>query len=115
MQQTKTERGVVALLVLLTYIISALSWGLILLQLTKATIATRRHRLSRPPLLIPLAVASLALFIESVYFGFSAWFAMIGKEVLFLATFDDENWFLIKLLVAISGVLLLFNLKIDNK
>jgi hypothetical protein len=101
--------------VLLVYLVSAVSWGTILLQLGKAIYTTTKSKSGRPPLLVPLAVASLALFLESMYFGSSAIFKMIGNEAMFEATLEESNWFLIKLLIAISGVLLLFNLKIENK
>jgi hypothetical protein len=103
------------ILVLLVQIISALSWGMVLLQLGKALYNISKSGGTRPPLLIPLAVASLALFIESIYFGTSAIFKMTGNEFLFDATIEATNWFLVKLLIAVSGVLLLFNLKIDDK
>lgn len=103
------------LLVLLVYLVSAVSWGAILYQLSKVVIATHKRKIARPPLLVPLAIASLALFIESVYFGSSAYFKMVGNEAMFNASLEESNWFLIKLLIAISGVLLLFNLKIEEK
>jgi hypothetical protein len=34
---------------------------------------------------------------------------------LFLASLETENWFIVKFLIALSGLLLLFNLKIENK
>lgn len=101
--------------VLLVQLISAISWGMILLQLGKAIFTISKSGGSRPPLLIPLAVASLALFLESLYFGTSAVFRLTGNMVLFNATLEATNWFLVKLLIAVSGVLLLFNLKIDDK
>lgn len=101
-------------LVLLLYIISVISWGTVLLQLTKIIIATSKSKKERPPLLIPLAIASLALFIESTYFGVSALFMLMGRQDLFLATFESSNWILVKLLIAISGVLLSFNLKVSK-
>lgn len=103
------------LLVLIVYIISALSWGSILLQLSKAIIATVKAKQERPPLLIPLAVASLAIFIESVYFGISAYFSLVGEQNIFMFMYQSQNWFLITILIAVSGVLLLFNLNINNK
>jgi hypothetical protein len=103
------------LLVLIVYIISALSWGAILLQLSKAIIATIKNNSERPPLLIPLAVASLAIFIESAYFGTSAYFSLMGRNDIFMFMYQGQNWFLITILIAVSGVLLLFNLNINNK
>lgn len=103
------------LLVLIVYVISALSWGSILLQLTKAIITTFKSQIERPPLLIPLAVASLAIFIESLYFGISAYFSLVGKENIFMFMHESQNWLLITVLIAVSGVLLLVNLNIQNK
>lgn len=103
------------LLVLIIYIISALSWGTILLQLSKAIVATIKTNLQRPPLLIPLTVASLAIFIESVYFGISAYFSLIGDNNVFKFMYEGQNLFLVTILIAVSGVSLLFNLNINNK
>lgn len=103
------------LLVLIVYIISALSWGSILLQLSKAIVTTIKSKIERPPLLIPLAVASLAIFIESAYFGTSAYFSLMGENNIFMFMYQGQNWFLITILIAVSGVLLLFNLNINNK
>ena len=103
------------LLVLIVYLISALSWGAILFQLSKAIFATMKSNNERPPLLVPLAVASLAIFVESAYFGISAYFSLIGMQNMFMFMYQSQNWFLITLLIAISGVLLLFNLNINNE
>jgi hypothetical protein len=86
-----------------------------LYQLSKVVYATTKAKVSRPPLLVPLTVASLALFLESVYFGIVALAHFAGNDSLTAVMTGQENWFLIKLLIAVSGVLLLFNLKIDNK
>jgi hypothetical protein len=72
-------------------------------------------KFERPPLLVPLAVASLAIFIESVYFGISAYFNLTGATNIFMFMHEGQNWFLITLLIALSGVLLLFNLNINTK
>lgn len=98
------------ILVLIVYIISALSWGAILLQLSKAIIASIKSNQDRPPLLVPLAVASLAITIENTYFGIASIVVFIGNRDLFMAMFQSQNWFLIGILIAVSGVLLLFNL-----
>lgn len=103
------------LLVLIVYVISALSWGSILFQLSKGIIATFKSNIERPPLLIPLTVASLAIFIESCYFGISAYFSLIGKQNIFMFMHESQNWLLITILIAVSGVLLLFNLNTNNK
>lgn len=95
--------------------ISALSWGAILFQLTKAIVATIKANLERPPLLIPLAVASLAIFVENTYFGLASFFSLIGNADYFMFMFQGQNWFLITILIAVSGVLLLFNLDVNNK
>lgn len=100
--------------VLLVYLISALSWGTILFQLSKVIVSANKAGLNTPPLLIPLVVASLALFIESMYFGFSAYIYFAGNKELFFMTIKEENWFLIKLLIAISGVLMLFHINFQK-
>jgi hypothetical protein len=102
-------------LILLIYLVSAVSWGAILFQLTKVIISTHKNRDNRPPLLVPLAIASLALFLESVYFGVSAFFYFAGNNDLFYASLGESNWFLVKILIAVSGVMLMFSLHIGKK
>jgi hypothetical protein len=98
--------------VLIVYLISMVAWGLILLDLTTVIYNNRKNSLENPPLLIPLSVASLALFIESIYFGASAFFRFYGYDFLFDITVQQENWFLVKFLIALSGILLLIDLKL---
>ena len=101
--------------VLLIYIISIVSWGSVFFQLLKVIIETSKSNTPRPSLLFPLTIASLALFLESVYFGISIVFALMGKSDAFAIMLESQNWFLVKILIAVSGVLLLFDLKVETK
>jgi uncharacterized membrane protein len=99
--------------VVLIYAISVVSWGSIFFQLVKLLISTSKG--NRPSLLFPLTIASLALFIESLFFGVSAFFSMMGNDNVFAFMREPQNWFLVKILIAISGVLLLFDIKAETK
>jgi hypothetical protein len=96
----------------MVYIISAISWGMVMWQLGQTIYHNKDNR---PPLLVPLAIASLALFLESLYFGIFAIFHYMGLERFEDFMLHESNWFLIKVLIAVSGVLLLFNLKIEKR
>jgi hypothetical protein len=91
------------------------SWGSIFFQLLKLIVVTSKAKEKRPSLLFPLTIASLALFIESLYFGVSAIFSLFGNQDAFLTMYDSQKWFLVKLLIAISGVMLLFDIKSQTK
>jgi uncharacterized membrane protein len=99
--------------VLIVYLISAISWGTVFFQLLRLIFKTPKE--NRPSLLISLMVASLALFVESMYFGYSSFLALIGDQSGFMVMYQGENWFLVKILIAVSGVLLMFNLKSGKK
>jgi hypothetical protein len=92
-----------------------LSWGSVFFQLLRVIIATSKTNTHRPSLLFPLTIASLALFIESVYFGITALMSITGNDMAFKIMLESQNWFLVKVLIALSGVLLLFDLKIETK
>jgi hypothetical protein len=45
----------------------------------------------------------------------SAIFSLFGNQDAFLTMYDSQKWFLVKLLIAISGVMLLFDIKSQTK
>jgi len=96
---------------LLIYAVSAIAWGLVFWQLSKTVFHNNKHGLENPPLLIPLAIATFAILVESIYFGGSAYFIFFGHQDLLELTIQQENWMIPKLLIAFSGILLFFKLK----
>ncbi len=103
------------MLILITYIVSAVAWGLVLTDMVRATYASIRYKSDTPRLLVPLAMASLALFIESTYFLIANIVRIFYSGNDYLAFLDEDKLFAIKIFIAISGVLMLLKLKSDRK
>lgn len=99
----------------MVYIISALSWGAVLLKLSSTIVHLLNNKEELPSTLIPLTIASLATLINSVYFGFASLFNLLGYNGLFLSQFNGSYWFIVMILTAVSGVMMLFNLRGLNK
>lgn len=102
--------------ILVIYLIAVLAWGWILFDLTRATFKSIKSNIETPRLLIPLAAASLGLFAESLYFlvaNIVRYIAM--NDAGYMMFMEQENLFIIKLFIALSGVFMLLKMKSERK
>lgn len=101
--------------ILAIYLIAALTWGWILLSLVGATINNLKNKIETPKLLVPLVAASLGLFIESLYFFIAniIRYVMVN-DVGYMLFLEQRYLFVIKLFMAISGLLMLIKIKSEK-
>lgn len=99
----------------MTYIVSVVAWGLVLFDMVRATYASIKYKTDTPRLLVPLAFASLALFIESTYFLVANIARIFYSGDNYLLFLEEDKLFVIKIFIAISGVLMLLKLKSERK
>jgi hypothetical protein len=100
---------------IIVYIVSVVAWGLVLLDMVRATYHSVKYKKEAPRLLVPLAIASLALVIESAYFLVANVVRYFIDPNAYVAFTQQDNLFIIKIGIAIAGVLMLFKLRSERK
>jgi hypothetical protein len=93
------------------YLIAVCSWGLVFLNLLKVLMLIRKNKEEVPPLLFHLVITSVSLLIENVYFGIYFFLEKTSLNNLDSWFFDKDKWLIVHLFVAISGLLLLLDIK----
>ena len=103
------------MLLIIVYIVSVIAWGLVLFDMIRATYHSIRYKTETPRLLVPLAIAALALVIESSYFLIANIFRYFVGSVGYYSFLTEDNLFAIKIFIAISGVLMILKLRSERK
>lgn len=96
---------------MLVHFISVAFWGIVFTQLMKTILRNRKLSIKQPRLLLALSIASFSIFVEGLYFGAISVLHYFGSDELLIGLLKEENWFLVKFLIALSGIYLLFQLK----
>jgi peptidoglycan/LPS O-acetylase OafA/YrhL len=83
--------------------------------MVKATYHSIRYKTETPRLLLPLAFASLAITIESLYFLVANLYRYYIDPDVYFALTSQDNVFAVKVFIAISGVLMMLKLRSERK
>jgi hypothetical protein len=100
---------------IIVYIISVITWGIVLVDMINAIYHSFKYQTEAPRLLIPLAIASLALVIESLYFLIANIFRYYVDPVTYANFIEQDNLFLIKIGIAVAGFLIALMLRSERK
>lgn len=101
---------------IVVYLLTALSFSLITKELLYALAVTAKNKEKRPKMLAPLTVVSSALFVDSLYFLIANFHRYImGDYDKYLLFLQEDHLFAIKVLLAISGLLMLSSIKKKKK
>jgi hypothetical protein len=93
------------------YLISFVVWGLIAYELATVIRYNITHKTKLPRLLLPLFVSSIALIIDGSYFLVANIVKLAYGIDTYLYFMDEQYLFLVKILMAVSGVIILLGIK----
>ncbi|MNV07939.1 hypothetical protein D3C71_983930 [compost metagenome] len=98
--------------VIVAYLLIALSYGIITKELIYTLVMTTKEKEKRSSLLVPLIFVSGGLFIDSIYFLIANYQRyVIGDYHKYLSFIKEDNLFIIKIILAISGIVMLLTIK----
>jgi hypothetical protein len=104
------------MLIIFVYLVAVVTWGWILFDLVKLTVISIKHNTDTPRLLIPLAAASLGLFVESLYFLIANFVRyVLERPEQYMLFLQQDQLFVIKLFIALSGLFMLLKMKSEGK